>query len=264
MAALLLATQAVRSIPSKARAPSAFVLSHGPRWLGVALALLLTTRPAHAHTYTALTLHAARCNGRCASLAGSVCVFAYKLLAAGCRYQPVGGGGASVLFTVHASDWRNISTWKASTDMVFPGEARTRVCGRVCFCASVCARLFARVRPAQPFPSRVLWLCRWIDPNPASLAALPAALAGLRHAAGACCAYCSCWFSVVPQRRPLVAWSRASLATPSAAPRVTGWVCCVHRAACQRLRGPTPVARPTPQRRFPRSFPQHGRGLAPT
>ena len=36
------------------------------------------------------------------------------------QYQPAGGGGASVMFTVHASDYRNLSTWQAGSDMVFP------------------------------------------------------------------------------------------------------------------------------------------------
>ena len=36
------------------------------------------------------------------------------------KYQPEGGGGASVIFTVHATNWRNVSTWKASSRAVFP------------------------------------------------------------------------------------------------------------------------------------------------
>lgn len=36
------------------------------------------------------------------------------------KYRPEGGGGASVIFSVHASNWRNVSTWKASTRAVFP------------------------------------------------------------------------------------------------------------------------------------------------
>jgi hypothetical protein len=36
------------------------------------------------------------------------------------RYRPVGGGSASVIFSVHATDWRNVSTWRASGRPVLP------------------------------------------------------------------------------------------------------------------------------------------------
>jgi len=36
------------------------------------------------------------------------------------EYSPPGGGGASVIFTVHASDWRDLSTWRANSTAVFP------------------------------------------------------------------------------------------------------------------------------------------------
>merc|ERR1712194_77976 len=36
------------------------------------------------------------------------------------KYQPPGGGGASVIFAIHAADWKNISTWKANSTMQFP------------------------------------------------------------------------------------------------------------------------------------------------
>jgi hypothetical protein len=36
------------------------------------------------------------------------------------QYQPPGGGGASVVFSVHATHWRNVSTWKASSRALFP------------------------------------------------------------------------------------------------------------------------------------------------
>jgi hypothetical protein len=31
------------------------------------------------------------------------------------KYAPPGGEGASVIFSVHASDWKNLSTWKANS-----------------------------------------------------------------------------------------------------------------------------------------------------
>ena len=36
------------------------------------------------------------------------------------KYRPSGGGGTSIIFTVHASDWRNTSTWKANSTAAFP------------------------------------------------------------------------------------------------------------------------------------------------
>ena len=36
------------------------------------------------------------------------------------KYRPPGGGGASVIFTVHATDWKNLSTWKANSTAAFP------------------------------------------------------------------------------------------------------------------------------------------------
>ena len=36
------------------------------------------------------------------------------------KYAPPGGGGASVIFQVHADDWRNIKTWRASPTSLFP------------------------------------------------------------------------------------------------------------------------------------------------
>jgi len=36
------------------------------------------------------------------------------------KYSPLGGGGASVVFQVHAVDWRNLTTWKASSTSLFP------------------------------------------------------------------------------------------------------------------------------------------------
>ena len=36
------------------------------------------------------------------------------------KYSPPGGGGESVLFAIHATDWRNISTWNASSTKLLP------------------------------------------------------------------------------------------------------------------------------------------------
>jgi hypothetical protein len=36
------------------------------------------------------------------------------------KYRPPGGGGASVIFAVHGTNWRNISTWKANSTALFP------------------------------------------------------------------------------------------------------------------------------------------------
>jgi hypothetical protein len=36
------------------------------------------------------------------------------------KYAPPGGGGASILFAVHGSNWRNVSTWIASSTAILP------------------------------------------------------------------------------------------------------------------------------------------------
>ena len=36
------------------------------------------------------------------------------------KYAPPGGGGASVVFAIAAKDWKDVSTWKAGSEAVFP------------------------------------------------------------------------------------------------------------------------------------------------